>query len=111
VQKAGCGYHSGSRVSNELATISLTYGALSSSAAKLVVRWWSEGGVRVFDWRESDGPEVARGAIENTGSRLLEWLVEGQLCGSIRPRLAPSVVSCTIRIPLHERVNATAARD
>jgi hypothetical protein len=35
------------------------YGALSSSAARLVVRWWSEGGFRVLDWRESDGPEVA----------------------------------------------------
>jgi two-component sensor histidine kinase len=111
VQKAGCGHHSGTRVPNELATISLTYGALSSTAAKLVVRWWSEGGFRVFDWRESDGPEVARGAIENTGSRLLERLVEGQLCGTIRRRLAPSGVSCTIRIPFHERVNATAARD
>ena len=39
------------------------------------MRWWSEGGFRVLDWRESDGPEVAPGTIESVGSRPLKRLV------------------------------------
>lgn len=96
---------------NELATNSLKYGALSSPAGKLAVRWRIEGEFLVLDWRESEGPEVAANAIENLGSRLLKRLVEGQLRGAIRRHLAPSGVTCTIRIPLDERVNATAQQD
>jgi two-component sensor histidine kinase len=54
---------------------------------------------------------VAASAIEKLGSCLLKRLVEGQLRGMIRRQLGPSGVTCTIEIPLGERVTATAQRD
>jgi hypothetical protein len=37
--------------------------------------WRIEDDFLVLDWRESDGPEVAPGAIESVGSRPLKRLV------------------------------------
>lgn len=50
---------------------------------------------------------MAASAIEKLGSRLLKR----QLRGMIRRQLGPSGVTCTIDIPLGERVTATAQRD
>jgi two-component sensor histidine kinase len=92
---------------NELATNALKYGALSSAAGRLSVRWRVEGRFLVLDWRESDGPEVAANALESMGSRLLRRLIEGQLKGTLRRQMAPHGMSCTIEIPLDDRVAAT----
>src|SRR5690606_5881987 len=85
---------------NELATNALKYGALSSSAGKLEVRWRMEARHLVIDWRESGGPRVATDALDGFGSRLIKRLVEGQLNGTIRRNLHADGVSCKIEVPL-----------
>lgn len=85
---------------NELATNALKYGALSTPSGRLDVRWRTNDGHVVLEWRESDGPEVRAHAIENFGSRLLKRLVEGQLKGSIRRELANKGVTCIVEFPL-----------
>ena len=54
---------------------------------------------------------MAESAIEKLGSRLLKRLVEGQLRGMIRRQRGLSGVTCTIEIPLGDRVTETAQRD
>ena len=87
-------------VVNELATNALKYGALSTPDGRLDVRWRRESGRLVLEWREADGPEVRKAAIENFGSRLLKRLVEGQLKGAIRRELAGDGVTCVVEFPI-----------
>ena len=54
----------------------------------------------MLEWREADGPEVRKAAIENFGSRLLKRLVEGQLKGAIRRELAGDGVTCVVEFPI-----------
>jgi two-component sensor histidine kinase len=87
-------------VINELATNALKYGALSTPAGRLDVRWSMEAESVVLRWRESDGPEVRAAAVENFGSRLLRRLAEGQLKGSLRRELSETGVTCIVEFPL-----------
>ena len=94
-------------VVNELATNALKYGALSTPAGRLEVRWALERDHVVLTWRESDGPEVRAASIENFGSRLLRRLVEGQLKGSLRRELAGSGVTCIVEFPVSRATSRT----
>jgi two-component sensor histidine kinase len=85
---------------NELATNALKYGALSTPAGRLDVRWRQTDDRLILEWRESDGPAVRAHAMESFGSRLLHRLVEGQLKGSLRRELADSGVTCVMEVPL-----------
>lgn len=94
---------------NELATNALKYGALSSSVGKLEVRWKVESRHLVLDWREANGPQVSAHALDGFGSRLIKRLVEGQLNGTLRRRMDPTGVSCTIEFPLVATSNISAS--
>ena len=85
---------------NELATNALKYGALSTPAGRLDVKWLLESERVVLRWRESDGPEVRAAAVESFGSRLLRRLAEGQLKGSLRRELGDTGVTCIVEFPL-----------
>jgi two-component sensor histidine kinase len=95
-------------VVNELATNALKYGALSTAAGRLTVRWRLDNNHVVLEWRETDGPRVRAAAIENFGSRLLRRLVEGQLKGSLRRELGGKGVSCIIEFPIPPAVSDSA---
>jgi two-component sensor histidine kinase len=87
-------------VINELATNALKYGALSTPAGRLDVRWNLRPQRMTLTWRESDGPEVRAAAVESFGSRLLARLVEGQLKGSLSRDIGRTGVSCIIEFPV-----------
>jgi len=87
-------------VINELATNALKYGALSTATGRLDLRWQVKEQRLVLSWRESDGPEVRRAAVENLGSRLLRRLVEDQLKGTVSREMGASGVTCTIDFPI-----------
>ena len=85
---------------NELATNALKYGALSTAAGRLEVRWRTEADRVHLTWRETDGPAVRASAMESFGSRMLRRLIVGQLKGDIHRELGDTGVTCVLDFPL-----------
>ena len=73
---------------HELCTNAAKYGALSTPAGLVSVRWWlaeAEPGPRFcFTWTESGGPPVAAPERAGFGTRLIETALASELSGSAR---------------------------
>jgi PAS domain S-box-containing protein len=97
---------------HELGTNAIKYGALSVSEGRLDISWSLEGGDGdrrlVFDWRESNGPQVAMPERRGFGSLLLERSITYDLDGKTYLDFAPEGVNCRIEIPW-ERVRPMTA--
>lgn len=91
-------------VLHELCTNAVKYGALSSTAGKVVIAWHvtaGDGGDQLhFRWKELDGPVVAPPTRKGFGSRLIERGIAGQLGASVRLAFPSRGVECDIEVPL-----------
>lgn len=82
---------------HELATNAVKYGALSTEAGRIVVRWTqSADGGFVLDWSESGGPAVHPPARRGFGSTLLEQVTGRELGGTVAVDYHPDGVRARI---------------
>ena len=85
---------------HELCTNAAKYGALSTPAGLVSVRWWlaeAEPGPRFcFTWTESGGPPVAAPERAGFGTRLIETALASELSGSARLEYSKSGVTFTL---------------
>jgi PAS domain S-box-containing protein len=91
---------------HELATNAMKYGALSTAAGRVRLRWAEEGGWLTIDWVEEGGPALAGSpARRGFGTRVIEATLTGQLGGTVERGWPASGLQCRIRLPA-ERVIA-----
>lgn len=85
---------------HELTTNAAKYGALSTAAGRVAVRWTVEGGVLALTWTETGGPPVSPPTRQGFGSRLIERSLEGALGGKAKLDYRPEGLACSVRLPL-----------
>ena len=93
-------------VLHELVTNAAKYGALSTPAGHLELRWAVAPSRDPPDrlsihWRETGGPPVEPPSREGFGSRLIRRSIEGELAGDLNIEFAPNGVTYDISAPLH----------
>ncbi len=90
----------------ELATNAMKYGALSTPAGRVEVRWWADDadGFVVIDWRESGGPCVTVPSRRGFGSRLIERGLTREFSGTAQLSFLPEGLWCHIRLPLSAKL-------
>lgn len=86
---------------HELATNATKYGALSTPAGRVSIRWWHEeapSGARLLHvrWQERDGPTVVAPERRGFGSRLVERALAYDLGGTARIDFEPGGIVCLI---------------
>jgi two-component system CheB/CheR fusion protein len=94
---------------HELATNAVKYGALSTESGRIDVKWSVDGGAAgpnlTFTWREAgvslDGAAPRRRGF---GTELLERTLAYELGARAKLSYEPTGLSCTIDIPLTERI-------
>jgi PAS domain S-box-containing protein len=93
-------------VFHELATNAAKYGALSTPAGVVAVRWLVENDELVVTWTETGGPIVEHAPLAGGfGSILAERSVVGQLSGKLELNWQPEGLVAIIRVPT-ERLGA-----
>jgi len=83
---------------HELATNSTKHGAWSNNEGSVKLQWRVDGDQVVFEWVESDGPEVGAVAESGFGRTLLENLVPPALGGESELVFDPSGLRWTFRV-------------
>jgi PAS domain S-box-containing protein len=83
---------------HELATNAMKYGALSTDAGRVEVRWKSvpDGGFELL-WTESGGPSVSQPTRRGFGSTLLEQVTGRELNGEVQVEYRPVGVRVRVR--------------
>lgn len=85
---------------HELCTNAVKYGALSTEAGTVRVRWWLDGPMLHLTWEESGGPRIDRPpAAAGFGSSLLERLTS-RLGGDFNTDFGPSGVKVRLSVRL-----------
>ncbi len=87
-------------VLHELGTNAVKYGALSSEAGHVEVRWSVEAGQLSFLWAECGGPVVAPPSHRGFGSRLIERSLSSELQAQVVHAYAPTGVTLTLQAQL-----------
>jgi two-component sensor histidine kinase/DNA-binding response OmpR family regulator len=96
---------------HELTTNAAKYGALSTGAGHVSVRWSSvPNGIRLI-WEEHDGPQVVPPKSKGYGSRVLQGGIEHQLGGNVTFEWLRSGLRCTIFVPHDNKVDAKIIAD
>jgi PAS domain S-box-containing protein len=94
---------------HELTTNAAKHGALSVYGGKVEVRWTVavDAGRRTldFDWLESGGPPVAPPKRQGFGSRLLDFVLPGQIQAKSRIDYRPQGVHVQCAVPLPGATN------
>ena len=93
-------------VLHELVTNAAKYGALSTPAGHLELRWavapHEDRSSRLcIHWRETGGPPVEPPTRQGFGSHLIRRSIEGELAGDLTIQFAPNGVTYDISAPLH----------
>jgi two-component sensor histidine kinase len=91
-------------VLHELVTNAAKYGALSTQAGRVQVRWKRQpnGNARahlVVDWQEFDGPCVVAPSKSGYGTSIVRELIPYELGGTVDLALAREGVRCRLQIP------------
>ncbi|HXF53760.1 MAG TPA: HWE histidine kinase domain-containing protein [Hyphomicrobiaceae bacterium] len=90
-------------VVHELADNAAKYGALSTNAGRVSVRWFMTGtgadSCVQFEWQESGGPPVVPPADTGFGRALLEQALGVSLSGEVKLDFMPGGVRCQITLP------------
>lgn len=100
-----CGDHATNALAlviHELGTNAAKYGALTSDAGRVGIRWHAEGDHVVLDWRESGGPVTTAPATSGFGHRLVARTIEQQLGGTIRYDWRDAGLEIAIHIPAEQ---------
>lgn len=96
---------------HELATNATKYGALSLPRGQVSVSWRiqaDEGGPALWlTWRESGGPVVRPPPARGFGSMLIEQALASDFGGEIEIAFPPEGITCTMRLPLSERLTSS----
>lgn len=79
---------------HELATNAARYGALSTDAGIVHVRWTVAEGRTHFTWRESGGPAIGEPQQKGFGLRLIEHGVAREISASVRLSFPPEGLLC-----------------
>lgn len=93
---------------HELATNAVKYGALSSDAGMIRIRWTVEtnavGERLILSWRETDGPAVLAPKRRGFGSQVIERGLAHELDGRVSLEFLPKGVVCIIDVPAPRRM-------
>jgi PAS domain S-box-containing protein len=81
---------------HELATNAVKYGALSTPAGQVEVRWAIADGRLRLTWREAGGPVVVQPLKRGFGARLLEQGLANELGGEVRLEFRAEGVLCVV---------------
>ncbi|MEA3008984.1 MAG: hypothetical protein QOJ91_676 [Sphingomonadales bacterium] len=81
---------------HELATNAAKYGALSRTGGKVEIHWRIDAERLRFEWRERDGPPVARPERRGFGLRMIERALAADLGGTVAIDFAPAGFACRI---------------
>jgi two-component sensor histidine kinase len=96
-----------SLVLHELTTNAAKYGAFSSEAGRLKVRWRVEMGRDLYlTWEERGGPPARVPETRGFGSRLITGVVEGELAGSLDVTFGPPGLTVKVRVPASTYLSA-----
>jgi two-component sensor histidine kinase len=85
---------------HELGTNALKYGALSTDAGRVALRWTTDDNRFRLRWEESGGPAVAAPNRIGFGSRMIERGLSAEFEGEVKIDYRPAGVVCTIDAPL-----------
>lgn len=96
---------------HELATNALKYGALSTPAGHVDIRWQIAGERLHLDWRERGGPPVRPPSRRGFGTRMIERGLATELRGTVRIDFQPDGVLCTIDAPVGDAVGLAQPAD
>jgi PAS domain S-box-containing protein len=95
---------------HELTTNASKYGALSVPEGRIEVRWQVDREARPetlrIEWREHDGPPVAKPKRQGFGSRFIEGSIAAELEGKAQLDYDPAGFICKMDIPLKVAVPA-----
>src|SRR5712671_3200830 len=92
---------------HELVTNSAKYGALSTLAGRLTIKWEIQADVLQMVWEERDGPVVEKPASRGFGTRSVIASIESQLGGQAEFDWRSEGLICRLSVPL---MHDTAAR-
>ena len=93
---------------HELATNAAKYGALSTAAGRLTLRWSVGRDALVLDWTETGGPAAAPPTSLGFGLTVVRSSIEGQFEGEVVFDWRPEGLHCTLSIPRAQIVDAPA---
>jgi PAS domain S-box-containing protein len=97
---------------HELVTNSAKYGALSTLAGRLRIKWQMEGDSLTLAWEESGGPPVQKPASRGFGTRSVIASIESQLGGQAKFDWRTEGLVCQLSVPLNGHdVTAEASRE
>lgn len=85
---------------HELATNAGKYGALSTEAGRVDVRWRRDGELFAMSWTESNGPPVEQPEHGGFGSTVIEAMVKHTLGGEVKLDYAPSGLVWALTCPV-----------
>jgi two-component system CheB/CheR fusion protein len=99
---------------HELATNAAKYGALSTAAGSVAVRWSvlnsAEPPRLSIEWVESGGPPVKTPTRQGFGSQLIEKIVNHELEADVRREFKTEGLRCQIEFSLTEKTGYLSAR-
>ena len=81
---------------HELGTNAMKYGALTSPAGRVSVRWTLEAGLLSLIWEEHGGPAVEAPAVRGFGTRMIERVLSAELGGTARIEFRPKGLVCRV---------------
>jgi PAS domain S-box-containing protein len=85
---------------HELVTNSAKYGALSTLAGRLSIKWEIQADVLLMVWEEKDGPAVEKPASRGFGTRSVIASIESQLGGQAEFDWRSEGLVCRLSVPL-----------
>src|SRR5229473_355313 len=85
---------------HELVTNSAKYGALSTLAGRLTIKWEIQADVLQMVWEEKDGPLVEKPASRGFGTRSVIASIESQLGGQAEFDWRSEGLICRLSVPL-----------
>jgi PAS domain S-box-containing protein len=91
---------------HELVTNSAKYGALSTQAGRLSIRWENETGHLQLAWEETGGPTVQEPTSRGFGTRSVIASIESQLGGKAEFDWRPQGLLCRLSVPLSPQAAA-----
>src|SRR5579871_2184667 len=84
---------------HELATNAGKYGALSTDAGRVDIRWESDGDTFTMSWTEGEGPPASPPKRRGFGTIVMEAMVERSVDGTVDLDYAPSGLSWRLTCP------------
>jgi two-component sensor histidine kinase len=95
---------------HELATNAGKYGALSTDAGRVDIRWGMEGGTFTMNWTERDGPPVSPPQRRGFGTMVITAMAERSVGGAVDLDYATSGVTWRLTCPVENALEATTGR-